>query len=378
MPGLAFRMYFGSAPATADQLHQVEEITVDQEMDMAWEARLRFSVCLDDTGHWQNFPRDFAQPFSRLRVELTPDGTSWTPLIDGPVAAYDSTIDSQPGRSTLAVVVHDDSVLMDREELVHRYDNQADDAIARDLFGVLTGTPRIQPVSGTPPAHTVRRGTAIQFLRQLARANGYRAYVLPGESAGQSIGCFQADPTESSTLPPLTLFGADRSLTEVSIEENSDAPQRTHVRTLRISDQQEVTIDTHVQDAALMRPLPPISDDSAALRQVRPEDNTREDPEPRARAATTRAGYAYRVRGKVVPTCYTTPLAPYQRVTVQVGPLPYSGDWLLRKVTHRITPNVYTQEIEALCNAQSSTDGGALSAAASGLSAGFSAALSIF
>jgi hypothetical protein len=378
MGGLAFRMYFGSTPATTDQLGQIEEIEVDQEMDMAWEARIRVSVYMNDDGTYHSFPRDFAAPFSRIRVELTPNGTQWTPLIDGPVAAYDSTISSQPGRSTLTIVVHDDSVLMDREEAVTVYEQRPDDDIAREVFGAfLTGPPRIQAVSGAAPDSTVRRGTAIQFVRNLARANNYRAYVLPGDQAGQSIGCFLPDPTEASSLPPLSLFGATRSLSDVTIQENSDAPQRTAARTLRISDQQVVSIDAHVQDADLMRPLPPISDDTSALRLVPPEDNTREDPESRARAATARSAYAYRAQAKVVPTCYTTPLGPYQRVAVQAGPLPYSGDWLLKKVTHRITPSIYTQEIEALCNAQSPTDGSG-SSPASGLSAALSGALSLF
>jgi hypothetical protein len=370
-------MFFGGNSATRAQLEQVEEIVVDQEMDMAWEARLRFSLCLDDTGQWKNFPRDFAQPFSRVRVELTSDGSTWTPLIDGPVASYDAAIDSQPGRSEVSLVVHDDSVLMDREETVEVYEQRTDDDIAREVFSAfLTGTPRIQSVTGAAPPTTVRRGTAIQFVRNLARANNYRAYVLPGDQPGESIGCFIPDPTSASTLPALTLFGATRSLIDVAIEENSDAPQRTHARTLRISDQQVVSIDTHVQDADLIRPLPPISDDASAIRMVRPEDNRREDPEPGARAATARSAFAYRARAKVVAACYTTPLTPYQRVTVRAGPLPYSGDWLLRKVTHRISPNIYTQEIEALCNSQSSTSGSG--DGATGLSAGFAAALSLF
>lgn len=377
MGGLAYRMYFGSTAATKDQLDQIEEIQVDQEMDMAWEARIRVSVYMNDDGTYHNFPRDFAAPFSRIRVELTADGSSWTPLIDGPVAAYEGTISSQPGRSTMSIIVHDDSVLMDREEAVQVYEQRSDDDIAREVFGnFLTGTPRIQSVTGAAPASTVRRGTAIQFVRNLARANNYRAYVLPGDQAGQSIGCFLPDPTETSSLPALTLFGATRSLADVEIQENSDSPQRTSSRVVRISDQQTVSVDTHVQDADLMRALPPISEDSSALRLVRPEDNIREDPEPRARAATARSAYAYRAQAKVVPTCYSTPLAPYQRVAVRAGPLPYSGDWLLKKVTHHITSNVYTQEIVALCNSQSSTD--AVASAASGLAGAVSGALSIF
>ena len=40
MPATSYRLYFDGDPATRGQLDGVEEITVEQEIDLAWEARL--------------------------------------------------------------------------------------------------------------------------------------------------------------------------------------------------------------------------------------------------------------------------------------------------------------------------------------------------
>ena len=48
-----------------------------------------------------------------------------------------------------------------------------------------------------------------------------------------------------------------------------------------------------------------------------------------------------------MPGRYGAVLTPYQKVRVDAGATPYSGDYLLTKVVHRITPSLYSQHIEA-------------------------------
>ncbi len=381
MPNAAYRMYFGDRPATQDELDRIEEIVVEQEMDMAWEARVRLFLCLDENGNWRHQADEFAQPFSRVRVELKIGDGAFVPLIDGPVAGYDTALDSQPGRSAVTLVVRDDSVFMNREEEVEPpFENRTDGAIANEVFRRFSqiGDTRVQSTGAAQPV-TVRRRTPIQFLRDLARVHEYHAYVLPGEQRGRSIGCFLPDPKGPGDLPPLTLLGSERNLAEVNVTEESENPGRTRGRSLRIADQQIVSSERSVQDLDLMRPLPPITGDQSALRELPPEDNDREDPEARAQAHTRRDSYAYRMTAKVVPGCYSAVLTPYQKVSVRAGKLPFSGDCLLTKVTHRITPSLYTQEFEAKIDSRSDAAADASAAAgALGLSVDFSASISIF
>ncbi|HEY8613422.1 MAG TPA: hypothetical protein VIL69_19335 [Roseomonas sp.] len=372
-----YRIFFGTRGATREELDRVEEITVEQEADMAWEARLKLALCVDEKGRWQHTARTFALPFSRVRVELRQGTGTWVPLIDGPVAGLDSALDSQPGRSTVTLVVRDDSVLLNRNEKVEIFQDRLDSDVAREVFGELPGgaSPRTRPTT-SPQRTTTRRGTAIVFLRELARANGYRAYVLPGDEPGKSIGCFLPDPRSPGTLPPLVLLGSERNLADVEVRENNEGPERTQGRTLRIADQGIVSVETTQQDVGLMRPLPPVSNDQTALRLLPPTENAQEDPAAPSAARTLSAAYAYKVTGRVVPGCYAGVLAPYQLVLVRVGDLHLSGNWLLTKVRHRISPDLYAQEFEALCDGQEDP-AAAATPGPNGLSVALSASLSV-
>ncbi len=377
MADFGFRVYFGSRPATEEELSRIEEIVVEQEMDMAWEARMRFYLCTDEDGRWRHGAEEFAQPFSRVRVEIG-SGSTFTPLIDGPVAAYDTALDSQPGRSTVSLVVRDDSVLMNREERADVFEERSDDEVAREVFGEFPAiaSTRIESPGGPRPS-VVRRGTAIQFLRELARPHEYHAYVLPGATPGLSVGCFLPDPAEAGTLPPLVLLGSDRNLAEIDVAEESEGPELSRAHTLRIADQQVVTAAVGVQDLPLIRPLPPLESAAPATRLVPPEENDREDPEARARGQARRRSYAFRVTGRVVPGCYGGILRPYERVAVRAGNTGLSGEWLLTKVTHTITPDLYKQEFEAKADSREQPDAPS-AGPGGGRSVAFSASLSIF
>lgn len=380
MPELAYRLHFGDRPATQEELDRVEEIQVEQEADMAWEARIRLFLCVGEDGRWRHGAHEFTEPFSRVRVEIGVDG-GFVPLIDGPVAGYDTDLDALPGKSAATLVVRDDSVLLNREEEVEVFRDRSDHELARELFGRFPeiADTRIESTEGTPPA-AVRRGTVMQFLRDLARVHGYHAYVLPGERPGRSVGCFLPDPAEPGSLPALVLLGPDRSLASFQVREDSEGPERTRSRSLTLADQRVTDAETSHEDVELLRPLPAIAEDAAAIRLVRPEDVDREDPAPRTRAQATRAALAYTATGRVLPDCYRGVLAPYQRVVVRAGDLPHSGAWLITKVTHRITPHVYTQEFEARSNAREEPEAAALGALPGGVgvSVDFSASISVF
>lgn len=356
MGGAAFRMYFGTRPATAQELAQVEEIVVEQEVSMAWEARVRLALCMDDAGRWRRRAGEIAPPFTRVRIEVQQGEGAFTPLIDGPVAGYATELSSQPGVSVANLVVRDDSVLMNREESTEVFEDRSDSDLAAEMFGRFATIPEtdILPTDTAAPT-TVKRGSPIQFVRELARANGYWGYVLPGDTAGASVGCFRPPSTAAPTIPPLTLFGAGRNLISAEFSEDSEGPERTVAHAMRISDQQLVSAERSYEDETLMGALPQVSGDGAALRQLPPEDAVREDPEPRAEARARMAAYALKMTASVMPGCYDTVLAPYRTVTLRAGDLNYSGDWLIWKVTHRIDASVYTQEIEARRNALSET-----------------------
>src|SRR5690606_22792662 len=122
-----------------------------------------------------------------------------------------------------------------------------------------------------------------------------------------------------------------------------------------------------------------LSADLTPRRLLHPSDNTREDPAAAATAQARRRGYVYRLTSHVIPGCYAAVLAPYRKVRVDAGATPYSGDYLIVKVVHRITPSIYTQELEARADSVTEVSGAAVAEAlGGGVRAAVSAAGGIF
>lgn len=359
MGEVRFRIWFGDNAASEDELRRVEQIEVTQEMDAIWEAQLEMVVCLDESGKWLHWPGDTGAPFSRVRVEIDIGNGRFAPLIDGPLVSIDASLSALPGRSTATMVVRDDSAFLNRdEETEPPFENRRDSEIAEELFGRF---PEIREtrIEGTEvmPETTTRRGTVLQFLRELAQANDRHAYVLPGEEPGTSIGCFLPDPTDAAGLAPLRLIGDGRNLANARVGEDPDGAERTVAQVLSVDDQGVTAFETSAADLGLMRDLPARPADLTPRRLLPPGDNLRPDPAAAASGRARRAGYVYKLTSDVIPGCYPAVLAPYQKVRVDAGATPYSGDYLLTKIVHRITPSLYTQQIEAKTDSATAVSG---------------------
>lgn len=377
-----FRLWFDSREATLEELARFEEIEVTQEVDKFWEARCKMAMCLDAQGRWQHRPDQAAAAFSRIRIALDPGDGAFVPLIDGPVTQFDSRLDSQPGRSTATFVVRDDSVLLHRGDDNEVFRDKRDSEVADELLRAVPSITTVQAAPPTAATHpvTTRRGTRLDLLSRLARANRRRAYVLPGDAPGTSIGCFLADATAPNPAwPVLKLIGDDRNLGDATIEEDADAPERTTARTLRLNDGVLAGFETGAQALGLNGDRPAVPDDAAPLRQLPPEDALREDPEDAVSARAERAGRAFSLRSSTIPGCCRAVLLPYQMARIECGSTPYSGNYFLTKVVHRITPSVWTTAFEGKrSGATDVAEAPTAEVSGGGLSVSFSASVGVF
>jgi hypothetical protein len=350
-----FRMYFGSRPATVDELSHVDELTVEQELDLACHATIKLFLCLDEHGNWAHINDDFLQSFQRVRIELQLGSAAWVPLIDGPIVDHNTDMDSQPGRSNITLTVSDDSALLNRQAEVEVREGQSDDDLARALFKLVPAITETR--TKAPPASTdhltparVRRGTPMQQLRALAQRNEFHAFVLPGSKAGNSIGCFLPDRTTPDNLPDLVLLGSDRNLSTLQLTEEAQTPTQFRARTLSISDKQITSRTSRLQDLDLLAPQPTQRPSDIGSQVLSPYANDEDDPRRAVQAAAQRTSYSLRATGHVIPGCYAGVLQPFKVVKIRAGTTGLSGNYLITKATHRITPSLYTQEFSAKRN----------------------------
>lgn len=360
MPTIEYRLYFNHEPATREQLDRVEEIVVEQAVDMAWEARLKIPVGTDDQGEWAGEDEAFLAEFTPVRIEIRFGEGAFVPLIDGPIVDLEYQMQSEPGQSELTVVVQDDSVYLNREEQILRFDDRLDHEIAEQLLGDvdqiastdIETTPA--PTSSTTPA-VVQRGTAMQLLRSLARRQGMHAYVLPGEAPGESIGCFKAFSTEpDEDLPLLTLTGPERNLANFSPREDAQRPARVTAYSLSLLDKTVTQRTSDFADLDRLGSEDAFAEEAETAAQILPpRHGDGVDLDQAVAAEAERASYASQVSGTVMGNCYGGVLLPYRVVQVQGVSRRRSGSYLIAQVTHTLNRTDYSQAFTLRRNARS-------------------------
>jgi hypothetical protein len=387
MSAVEYKVFFDGTSATQDQLDKIEEVVVDQTVDRAWEARLQIPVCVNNDGKWEGEQEAWMKAFTRLRVEVNSGDNKFVPLIDGPIVGFDSARSSQPGKSIVTVVAHDDSALLNRTATVEVRKGQKDSDLARQIFldAQLGGTPDIEDTPAQPDPITdaaVQRGTPMQYLRELARRNQeWHAYVLPGPASKQSIGCFKKFPTEIDGLPELVLLGTDRNMEEFNVTNRSNIPCNVKASTLSISHGQIQTASSSFRDATLLgdEPADPSSaNDSTCL--LRPGQTDRVSLPDVTKSAAAASSFSLDATGRIVPFCYPAVLSPYRCVLVRISDSQFSSKYLITRVTHTLSRSLYQQSFSMKGNGVTVSKGGnaATPQASASVSASFNVQMSIF
>lgn len=367
MPEILYRLFFNDESASREQLDRVEEITVEQRVDTAWEARLKIPVCLDERGNWQGDDEDFMSSYSAVRVEIKVAEQSFQALIDGPVVGYDTQRSSEPGQSFITLIVHDDSAFLNQEEQLSRFDNMADHEVAEQLFNEVdriasTDVETTPAHAGGLPPTVVQRGTSMQILRSLARRQGMHAYVLPGENPGESVGCFKRLPVTAGDIPALVVLGKERNVSGFSLTQDAQSPAQVQASALRVTDKDVVTSTSSFRDLDLLGPQQAHQDDqSTATLVAPPRHGTSVDLDRHVTGQSERASYAYSATGSIIGGCYQGVLLPYNLVSVQGVNPQSSGNYLIYEVSHQLTRSTYNQTFVLKRNARSEAGGSSVS-----------------
>ncbi|HKP98437.1 MAG TPA: hypothetical protein VJ385_22090 [Fibrobacteria bacterium] len=363
MPDASYRLYFGSAPATREQMAMVDSVQVDCAMGLAAEAELRLPVGIDDQGYWSVFEEAFAAPLARIRVEARIGSGDYVPLIDGPVVGQKFELSAGPGSSQAVLTVQDDGALLNREEKVEVYEEQEDADVAQALIaeaGLEADLDGI-PASGAALGRVVvRRGTAMQLLRELATRHGLFAYVAPGDAPGASVVRLKRPDLSPSGYPDLLLTGPDRNLSAFQARFDALKPFTAQAGGVQVAD---VSALTSLKSASSQSPLGA----TAVLDLLQPPAamllaRTREeqaDLDEAAQARVDLSTWAYSATAEVVAGTYNTVLEPYRTIRVRGVGGHLSGDWLISRVVHVLDARSYAQKLTLRRNARSAGAGGA-------------------
>ncbi len=352
-----FRLYLDNAPVEQERLNYFGEIRVDQAIGMATEAELELPVRADANGHWTLLEESWAQPFTRVRVEVKVGDSGFIPLIDGPIVGQRFELHAEPGASKMILVAHDDSVLLNREEKAVLFESMADGEIAAQLFQEYGLTPEVEttPAAGSALSRAVvQRGTNMQLLRELARRHGMFAYVKPGPAPGQSVGVFARPKLTPGDFPEILLVGPQRNVGRFDAHFDALRPMTVAAGGVTVADRQVQTA------AATSADLPPLDGDAvhdvlnplSATRLARTREEA-SDLDAATAAAANQSAWAYSAQAELDAISYAGVLQPYEVVSVAGVGGYLSGDYLISRVTHTIASNAYRQRVGLRRNARS-------------------------
>lgn len=360
MPRVEYRLFSNNQPFTREQLDQVETITVEQTMDMAWEAQLQIPLCTDAQGHWLAENANLITEFNRIRVEIKVGDAGFVPLIDGPIVRTNRQMQAEPGQSLITLVVQDDSYYLDREDKLLRFENLLDHEIAAQLFQPfaqivsteIDETP--SPLSSLPP-EVVQRGTEMHLLRFLAaRHPGLHAYVLPGAAPGESLGYFKTFPTQPDGLPDLVLLGSDRNLANFNPSNDAQRPAHFRAYATSLTDLSVTRSESQLDSLERLGEATAVERESdTAIQVLPPRHGDTVDLDAWVGAETLNASHSIEATGQVLADCYNAVLSPYRVVTVRGANDRYSGDYQITRVTHTLNRSLYAQDFSGRRNGRS-------------------------
>jgi phage protein D len=343
----------GEGQTKKDVASNLLELEVHEDSDLAGVFRVKLAIIRAESGLWTLLDEGQAKPWQKLEIMMNV-GDVEEQVMKGYVTQVRIHVDSTEGNSYLELVGMDATCLMSAEEVIKDWPGKSDSDIATELFTKynLSSTVQSTGVVHEEKFSTIlQRESDIQFLKRLARRNGFECVV-----AGDT-GYFQKPNLDSTPLPELAAhFGKDTNLT--SFEGNWNALLPTAVEVHQIDVGAKSVLDVAVEkssqpDQGKDGPqLPPLPRGKTPRMFVRHGVFTGQpEMKNQADALADEADWFIEARGEVDTQIYGTVLHARKRVPVKgVGTL-FSGIYYLTSVKHFYTPDRYIQNFTARRNA---------------------------
>lgn len=357
MTAVSYTLLINSTPAGSDLLEALQQIEVEEHASLAGMLRLKFAIGISqDGGSWQIIDDE---PFARLTPIslLVSVGTGLpTPLINAYVIENNLEFSNEPGQSTLNVMAMDATILMNLEEKTRAWPNMADSDIASLIFGEYGFIPDVdstQPLRQESDLTTMQHGSDIQFLRQLARRNGYECYVETNTLTTLTEGHFhlpRLDQTPQGTLS--VSMGDATNVNSLHARFDMIQPTTAEASGLAIGSQadQSATISS-----ASLTDLGRTSALNGGQQRVRLLSRTglaeTGELQTQVQAAVDESTWAITAQGDLDTTTFGDVLRARCPVLVRGAGQQFSGTYYVDSVQHLITSDTYTQQFSLRRNA---------------------------
>jgi hypothetical protein len=229
MPAPSLQLEIAGQAADPALLNRVTRLEVRESDQDPTVLALRLQLSQQPSGQFSPLDDAVFAAGVRLSLDLAPPGGTAQRIFDGLVTHVRPHFETIESNCYLEILGMDDAVVLDAFERTASYPDQLDSEAASEVFGRYNITASVED---TPERHAedyqllVQRSTDWQFLRYLARRNGYVCYLEYDDAEGAVTGYFKRRDLTASPQADLTILQDAANLKWLDVEWSFNGPIR--------------------------------------------------------------------------------------------------------------------------------------------------------
>jgi phage protein D len=330
----------------------LSEVRVEHGRLKPWTATLVFESRRDEKGQWKVQDAGVFKPWEPILIEAS-FGSTTEEVLRGYVREVEASYPQDPASATVVVRCQDASLALDREHKRKAWGDAkvptSDSLILMDLLGKNNLAPDPKSGKGLSGLILYQDDTDLGFLRRRAEANGYELIFRDGFVY---FGPMRLQGKPQATI--LVYAGPDSHCLDLKVTADGHLPEKVAYQVASAS-------DTSAEEQIVTSDLPLLGKEPASgggpglkdfvwrLRRT----GRASDEELHALALAKANELAMRVHaeGELDSTLYGHVLRVGETVPLDGVGERLNGLYYVDQVTHRFTPDGYTQTFRLLRNA---------------------------
>jgi Phage tail baseplate hub (GPD) len=352
VPKIAATIWINEVEAL-DMFADLLELEVEEDHRLASVFRIKLSMQCGDDGLWAYLDDERAKLWNKVVVSVALDDEEQD-LIEGYITQLRPHHEADESHSYLEILGMDATCLMSLEEKIKDWPGKSDGDIAREIFqsyGLLSEVDETGVVRDVAQMTIIQRETDIQFLRRLARRNGFECFAKGG------VGYFRRPVLTDPPLPVLAAhFGDETNLISFDARADSLRPVKATMHRLDpvAKEQQEATVELPGQQQLGLEGALSLSPPGGVTPRIYVRQavaSSLVEMQNLSLALVDESAWFVEARGELDSSLYGAVLEARKLVPVKGVGEAFSGVYYLTNVRHLFSEDRYTQQFAARRNA---------------------------